>query len=150
MTENAKLVAGFIKQLEQTAKANASPPPDDPILTEAGRVFGELLKLHETKEPNSPNKTHYMVQISPDFLLNASSKDTERLFAAIPIKGLSFSALKGEKGLFAFTHKDAALKRQRKTQKPSVLGDLTSKAQEVKARPAPDTDKPRKKNPDIS
>ena len=85
--------------------------PADPIQAEAERITDEFLKL---SEPNSPNRTHFMIKLSPEFMLNASSKDMERLSSAIPIKLLSFSNLNGEKGIFAFVPKGKSSKVQLK------------------------------------
>jgi len=38
-----------------------------------------------------------MAQLSPDFLIRASTKDQNRLFAMLPLKSLTFSALKDRK-----------------------------------------------------
>ena len=115
----------------------------DPIQIEAARVFFEFQELHKAKTPNSPNKTHYMVKLSPEVLQNASTKDMDRLFKAIPIKGLSFSTLKDEKGIFAFTSADPKARSRR--QKSSVLGRLEDKAKDVKAQPTPEAPKNRKR-----
>ena len=44
-----------------------------------------LKRLQEAQEPNSPNGTHYMAQVSPDFMARASTKDTDRLMAMLPL-----------------------------------------------------------------
>jgi hypothetical protein len=123
----------------------APPPPDDPVVTEAGRIFGEFLVRHESGKPNSPNKTHYMVKISPDFLFNASTKDMDRLYKSIPIKGLSFSTIKGQKGIYAFAHKDAGRMRHPKKPKTSVLERLEDKNKDVKVQPTTDKSKSKSK-----
>lgn len=70
---------------------------------EAGLI---LKKLQSEREPNSPGGTHYMAQISPDFLTRASTKDQDRLFDMLPFQSLTISSLKDRKGLFAFISKD--------------------------------------------
>lgn len=70
---------------------------------EAGLI---LQKLQSEHEPNSPGGTHYMAQISPDFLIRASTKDHDMLFDMLPFQSLSISSLKDRKGLFAFVSKD--------------------------------------------
>ena len=59
------------------------------IQAEAARL---LQRLQFEREPNSPSGTHFMVQISPDFLIRASTKDQNRLFAMLPFQSLTFSA----------------------------------------------------------
>ena len=73
------------------------------IEEEAARL---LRHLRSEREPNSPSETHFMAQISPDFLIRASTKDQDRLFAMLPFKSLSFSSLKDRKGIFAFIQKN--------------------------------------------
>ena len=51
------------------------------IETEARRIVSDMKRLYE---PNSPNKTHFMVELSPSFMRLASSKDTDRLFSMLP------------------------------------------------------------------
>lgn len=73
------------------------------IRQEAGRILSELQSL---KVPNSPEKTHFMVELSPYFTETASSRDTDRLLSMLPFKTLSFSNLKGRHGIYAFLPKD--------------------------------------------
>lgn len=65
-----------------------------------------LRKLQTEREPNSPNGTHFMAQINPDFLFRASTKDRDRLYSMLPFQSLSFSSLKDLKGVFALISKD--------------------------------------------
>jgi hypothetical protein len=68
---------------------------------EAQRIVTEMRNL---KEPNSPNKTHYMVELSREFLIEDGR--TDRLFSLLPYRTLSFSNLKDRKGIFAFVRQD--------------------------------------------
>ena len=54
-----------------------------------------LSAFQNATEPNSPNGTHYMAQISPNFLARASTRDTDRLMAMLPFQTLSLSGLEG-------------------------------------------------------
>lgn len=65
-----------------------------------------LRNLQSEREPNSPSGTHFMAQISSDFLIRATTKDQNKLFAMLPFKSLTFSNLKDHKGVFAFITKD--------------------------------------------
>ena len=78
------------------------PLTNKEIQEEAVRL---LRHLQSEREPNSPNGTHFMAQISPDFLIRASTKDHDSLFALLPFKSLTFSTLKDRKGIFAFIQK---------------------------------------------
>lgn len=79
------------------------PLAKEDIQAEAARL---LRHLQSEREPNSPSGTHFMAQISPDFLIRASTKDHDRLFNILPFKFLTFSTLKERKGIFAFIQKD--------------------------------------------
>lgn len=93
------------------------PLTKEDIQSEAARL---LRRLQSEREPNSPSGTHFMAQISPDFLIRASTKDQDRLFALLPFKSLSFSALKDRKGIFAFIQKDENRDQPLRQRKPSV------------------------------
>lgn len=106
------------------------PLTKEDIQAEAARL---LRRLQSERGPNSPSGTHFMVQISPDFLIRASTKDHDRLFAMLPFKSLSFSALKDRKGIFAFIQKDENRDRPLRQRKPSVR----KKLQKTQAKPKP-------------
>ena len=93
-----------------------------------------LSKFQDAREPNSPNGTHYMAQISPDFLARANTKDTDRLMAMLPFQTLSLSGLEGRKGKFALISKDENRFQKLVLRKPSVRKKLQEQ---------PDTDAPK-------
>ena len=66
-------------------KAHVTALHDRLIRDEAQRIVAEMKGL---SAPNSPNKTHFMVELSPYFTQIASSKDTDRLFSMLPYKSL--------------------------------------------------------------
>ena len=63
-------------------------------------------KLKDLSAPNSPNKTHFMVEISPHFDALASTKDNDRLFVMLPYKSLCFTSIKDRHGVYAMINKD--------------------------------------------
>ena len=73
-------------------KAHIAALRDGLIETEARRIVREM-KRHDT--PNSPNKTHFMVELSPAFMQLAATKDTDRLFSMLPYKTLPLLPLPG-------------------------------------------------------
>lgn len=75
---------------------------DKEIFAEAQRIYNEMCAL---TEPNSPNGTHFMVRVSHDFMMRASSKATEELVKPLPWRSLYLSGLKDEKGVYAFISK---------------------------------------------
>lgn len=91
------------------------------IEREARRIVADMKKL---SAPNSPDKAHFMVELSPVFTRLASTKDTERLFSMLPYKTLSFSALKDQRGTYALIGKDEKRDREIKKPRPSVRAQL--------------------------
>ena len=94
-----------------------------------------LERFQAAQEPNSPNGTHYMVQVSPDFLARAGTKDTDRLMAMLPFQTLSLSGLEGRKGTFALISKDEDRFQKLILRRPSVRKKLQE-------QPAADAPKP--------
>ena len=100
------------------------------IKAEAERILGEFQKA---QEPNSPNGTHYMAQVSPDFLRRAKTKDHDRLISMLPFQSLSLSGLEGRKGTFALILKDEDRFQKLVLRRPSVR----KKLQELPTTDAP-------------
>ena len=91
------------------------------IEREARRIVADMKKL---SAPNSPDKSHFMVELSPSFMRLASTKDTERLFSMLPYKTLAFSQIKNSYGTYALIGKDENRDRQIKKPRPSVRAQL--------------------------
>lgn len=79
------------------------PLKREDIKAEAARI---LAKSQNAPEPNSLNGTHYMAQVSPDFLARAKTKDHDRLMAMLPFQSLTLSTLNGRKGTYALIRQD--------------------------------------------
>ena len=79
-------------------KAHIAALRDGLIETEARRIVREMKRHYE---PNSPNKTHFMAELSPAFMRLAATKDTDRLFSMLPYKTLAFSKIEGRHGTYA-------------------------------------------------
>ena len=126
---NPGLTDLFINQVRREYLLT-QPLTKQDIQAEAARL---LRHLQSEREPNSPSGTHFMAQLSPDFLIRASTKDQDRLFAMLPFKSLSFSALKDRKGIFAFIQKDENRDQPLRQRKPSVR----KKLQKTQAEPKP-------------
>ena len=116
-------------------KAHITALHDNRIETEAQRIVD---KLKDLSAPNSPNKTHFMVELSPYFVQIASSKDTDRLFSMLPYKSLCFTGIKDRHGVYAMINRnerrDVSIRRPR----PSIRKQLseTKQAQASKKAPA--------------
>lgn len=93
------------------------------IRDEAARILG---KLQTPREPNSPDGTHFMAEVSPDFLLRAGSRDTERLAAALPFRSFAIPTVDDRKGIFAMISSSENRNQQLKPLRgsKSVLGEL--------------------------
>ena len=91
-----------------------------------------LCKFQDARQPNSPNGTHYMAQISPDFLARASTKDTDRLMAMLPFQSLTLSGLEGRKGTFALISQDENRFQKLVLRKPSVRKKLQEQSADHK------------------
>ena len=104
-------------------KAHVAALRDGLIEDEARRIVGRMKELYE---PNSPNKTHFMVELSPAFMQLASSKDTDRLFSLLPYKTLSFSAIKDRHGTYALIGKDESRDKDIRKPRPSIRAQLAA------------------------
>ena len=91
------------------------------IEREARRIVADMKKL---SAPNSPDKSHFMVELSPVFTRLSSTKDTERLFSMLPYKTLSFSQVKDRHGTYVLIGKDENRDREIKKPRPSVQAQL--------------------------
>ena len=94
---------------------------DEKVLAEAQRLSAAFQSL---QAPNSPNGTHFAVEVSPWFERIASSKEHERLFALLPYKTLYLSSVKDRHGVFAFISKDERRDLPLRKQRPSVRAQL--------------------------
>ena len=104
-------------------KAHITALHDSRIEAEAQRIVAEMKRQDS---PNSPNKTHFMVELSPYFMQLASTKDTDRLFAMLPYKTLSFSKIEGRHGTFAFLDKSEDRSRNIRKARPSIRAQLAA------------------------
>lgn len=123
----------FLLQQEQRSRERLKPGNfkehitvlhESRIRREAGRILSELQAL---KEPNSPDKTHFMVELSPHFTAIATSKDTDRLLSMLPFKKLTFSNLKERHGIYAFLptdeNRDKSLRKPRQSIRAQLAAD---------------------------
>ena len=106
---------------QRTAKAHVTALHDSRIETEARRIVD---KLKDLSAPNSPNKTHFMVEISPHFDALASTKDNDRLFAMLPYKSLCFTSIKDRHRVYAMINKDERRDVSIRKPRPSIRKQL--------------------------
>ena len=102
---------------------------------EARRIVADMKKL---SAPNSPDKSHFMVELSPYFVQIASSKDTDRLFSMLPYKSLCFTGMKDRHGLYAVIGRDENRDKEVRRPRASIRRQLseTKQAQAPKKAPA--------------
>ena len=114
-------------------KAHITALHDSRIETEAQRIVD---KLKDLSAPNSPNKTHFMVEISPHFDALASTKDNDRLFAMLPYKSLCFTGIKDRHGVYAMIGKDERRDVSIRRPRLSIRKQLTDSKQAASPKKA--------------
>ena len=103
-------------------KAHVTALHDSWIETEARRIVD---KLKDLSAPNNPNKTHFMVEISPHFDALASTKDNDRLFA-----------IKDRHGIYAMINKDERRDVSIRKPRPSIRKQLADSKQATSPKKA--------------
>ena len=104
-------------------KAHVTMLHDNRIEREARRVVEKMKSL---QEPNSPDKTRFMVELSPYFVRLATEKDADRLFSILPCKTLAFSRSKDRFGTYALIDKGEDRSKGIRKPRPSVRAQLAT------------------------
>lgn len=110
-----------------TGARREQPLTADEIRTEAERLLG---KLQEPVQPNSPGGTHFMAEVSRDFMERAGAKDTAALQKLLPFSTLALTTLKDRRGVYALIGKDED--RSQSLRRPSVRSKLQQASAEQK------------------
>lgn len=97
-----------------------------------------LCQFQDAREPDGPGGTHFMAQVSPDFLARAKKKDMDRLTAILPFPSLTLSTVEGRRGVFALISRDEDRFRKLQLRRPSVREKLKQPALETAGPPARD------------
>ena len=79
--------------------------------------------------PNSPDKNHFMVEVSPYFTKLASSRDTDQLLAMLPYKSLHLSSVKDRFGIYAMVDKNENRDKNIRKPRASVRKQLSETKQ---------------------
>ena len=116
----------FLTQARQEQRLR-QPLTADEIKAEAARL---LSKLQEPVQPNSPGGTHFMAEVSRDFMERAGAKDTAALQKLLPFRSLALSNLKDRKGVFAVISKEEDRTQPLRSRKPSVRSKLQQAAEQ--------------------
>ena len=112
-----------------TGARREQPLTADEIKEEAARLLG---KLQEPVQPNSPGGTHFMAEVSRDFMERAGAKDTAALQKLLPFRSLALSNLKDRKGVYAIISKEEDRTQPLRSRKPSVRSKLQQASAEQK------------------
>ena len=112
-----------------TGARREQPLTADEIRTEAARLLG---KLQEPVQPNSPGGTHFMEEVSRDFMERAGAKDTVALQKLLPFSTLALTTLKDRRGVFAVISKEEDRTQPLRNRKPSVRSKLQQASAEQK------------------
>ncbi len=114
------LVDLFVKEARREYLLT-QPLTKEEIHMEAAKILG---KLQSPRETNSPNGTHFIAEVSPDFLARAKDKDRDKLMKLLPFPSLALSSLNDRKGIFAIISKDENRNQPLQKRKPSVRDKL--------------------------
>lgn len=114
-----------------TQARHEQPLTADEIKEEAARLLG---KLQEPVQPNSPGGTHFMAEVSRDFMERAGAKDTAALQKLLPFSTLALTTLKDRRGVYALIGKDED--RSQSLRRPSVRSKLQQPSAEQKQHAA--------------
>lgn len=83
--------------------------------------------------PNSPNKTHYMTELAPAFMMLASNRDVDRLFSLLHYKTLTFSKIEGRHGIYALIDKNENRDRDIRQAPPLYPGAACRRQEESRS-----------------
>ena len=96
------------------------------IEAEAQRIATDMKHL---AAPNSPDKNHFMVEVSPYFTKLASSRDMDQLLAMLPYKSLHLSSVKDRFGIYALIDKNENRDKNIRKPRASVRKQLSETKQ---------------------
>ena len=103
------------------------------IEAEAQRIAADMKWL---AAPNSPDKNHFMVEVSPYFTKLASSRDTDQLLAMLPYKSMHLSSVKDRFGIYALVDKKENRDRGIRKPRASVRKQLSETKQAASPKKA--------------
>ena len=110
-----------------TGARREQPLTADEIKAEAARLLG---KLQEPVQPNSPGGTHFMAEVSRDFMERAGTKDTAALQKLLPFSTLALTTLKDRMGVYAMIGRNED--RSQSLRRPSIRSKLQQASAEQK------------------
>lgn len=108
------------------------PLTRDDIKAEALKI---LSQFQNAREPNSPSGTHFVAQVSQEFLARAKDKDRDRLMDMLPFDSLALCSLDGRRGIFATIKADENRFQKLRLRKPSIRAQLAAAKPEEHEKP---------------
>ena len=111
----------------------ALPVGANRLIYEAQRIAADMKRL---AAPNSPDKNHFMVEVSPYFTKLASSRDTDQLLAMLPYKSLHLSSVKDRFGIYALIDKNENRDKGIRKPRASVRKQLSETKQAASPKKA--------------
>ena len=115
-------------------KARINALHDSRIEREAQHIVDSMKALDN---PNSPSKTHFMVEVSPHFAALASTKDTDRLCSMLPYKTLQLTNIKDRHGIYALIDKDERRDKEIRRPRASIRKQLADSKQAAGPKKSP-------------
>ena len=115
---------------EYTVREDILMSMEELTLSEAETRARLLGKLQEPVQPNSPGGTHFMAEVSRDFMERAGAKDTAALQKLLPFSSLALTTLKDRRGVYALIGKDEDRSQPLRSRKPSVRSKLQQTAEQ--------------------
>ena len=103
------------------------------IEAEAQRIAADMKRM---AAPNSPDKKHFMVEVSPYFTKLASSRDTDQLLAMLPYKSLHLSSVKDRFGIYALIDKNENRDKNIRKPRASIRKQLSETKQAASPKKA--------------
>lgn len=91
-----------------------------------------LQRLQSEQKPNGPSGTHYMAEISPDFLARAKAKDMDRLMAMLPFQSRSFTTMEDRRGTYVLISHDENRFQKLVLRKPYVYKKRKAQSASIK------------------
>ena len=104
------------------------PLTAEDISTEAKRVH---TLLSAAPEPNSPGRTHFIAEVSPDFVARAKPQDLTAFRKMFPYKSFVLTTMNERKGVFAAISGDEDRNKKLREPRASVMKKLREPSSET-------------------
>ena len=96
LTSHPAVLNGFIDMVRREQQ-RCQPLTQEDIQAEAARIMEEL---RTPDVPNSPNGTHFMARVSPEFLSRGGSDAQTKLLSMFPFRSAAMTGMKDRPGIY--------------------------------------------------